>query len=224
MPSNTTSRGTLNEERKSSNRKTQRPPLFVSDEKGTEHDAMYAKGEDAAEESVDKPRIPYVFRIIIPLAICVGVALVASVYRIQWLLMVACVVAGISIIVYFISSRRRARYRTLSDKAHMEAQIADYRRDLLKTLEGYDVDRGMTNAEIEALVDEYRHHLEVENASLANVSIMGAFLALIRRNKGGDEGAGDAKASKKAKKAKKKPSRRKKETEKTERGDLADEG
>lgn len=188
MPSNTTSRGNLNEERKPERKRASRPPLFVSDEKGAEHDATYSKArKETAAVAEDKPMIPHVFELILPLSVCIGGAVVASVYHIQWLLMVSCVIAGIAVVIYFINSRRRARYRVMSDKANMEEQVADYRRDLMKTLEGYDVDRGMTNEEIEALVDEYRHHLEVENASLANVNIIGVIAALIRRNRKGGE-------------------------------------
>lgn len=190
MPSNSTARGTLNEQGTHNRKSHSRPPLFVSDEMGAEHDAMYAKDGNGATEEAKRVGIPQIFKLIVPIAVCVGIAIVASVYHIQWLLMTACVLAALSVIVYFISARRRDRYQALSDKETMDRQVAEYKRDLIKTLEGYDVDRGMSEAEIDAFVDEYRHHLEVENASLANASLIGTLMALLRRNKGKD-GAND---------------------------------
>lgn len=188
MPStNTASRGTLDgEQGKAKVRGNKRPPLFASDEKATEHDSVYATDGTTEGATGDKPRIPYVFELLLPLSVCIAGALVASAYGIRWLMMVSCIIAGIATILYFVNSRRRARYRSLSDAENMEQQIADYRRDLMKTLEGYDVDRGMTAAEIDALVDEYRHHLEVENASLANVSVTKVITSLFSR-KGKDK-------------------------------------
>lgn len=124
-------------------------------------------------------------------------------------MIVSSVLAGISVVIYFINSRRRARYRTLSSKETMDEQVASYRRDLLKTLEGYDVDRDMTASEIDALVDEYRHHLEVENASLANVNIFGVIGSLFRRKK--DKGDGDSESD--GKKTRRKATKREKKKE-----------
>lgn len=223
MPStNSTSRGELN--KKGTKRKRDaKPPLFASDESADEHDAKFTKREDAqvaAEE--DRPRIPYVFELILPLSICVGGAVVAMIYNIQWLMILSSILAALSVIIYFINSRRRARYRSMTNEEHMQEQIADYRRDLLKTLEGYDVDRDMTESEIDALVDEYRHHLEVENASLSNVNLLGVVGALLGRKKGDAEG--DAKPGRKTgRKASKRERRKAKKEKELSRGGLSDE-
>ena len=215
MPSmNTTSRGDLNKKSAKKKRDT-KPPLFASDEHADAHDAKFEKREDAKAETENKPRIPYVFELILPLSICVGGAVVAMIYNIQWLMILSSILAGLSVIIYFINSRRRARYRSMTNAENMREQIAEYRRDLLKTLEGYDVDRDMTESEIDALVDEYRHHLEVENASLANVNLFGVVGALFSRKKGN--------GSKDGKKTSKKERQKDKKKKELERGGLSDE-
>lgn len=198
-------RGNLNQEGTKSKRS--RPPLFASDEKANEHDAGHVDRVVEEERPESSSGIPHIFELILPLSVCIGGVTLASMYGIRWLLTLSCVLAAASVVIYFINSRRRARQRLLSDAETIEQEVAEYRRDLMKTLEGYDVDRGMSQEEIDALVQEYRHHLAVENASLANVNFFALIAALFRRNRD-EDGEGDGKRKgRKAKKAEKKTGR-----------------
>lgn len=200
MPNtNATERGKLDHGNKIPAKSHKRPPLFVSDEKGMEHDSMYSHSGQTSASDKGGFRLPHIFALILPLSACIAGALVSSAYNIRWLMMVSCVLGGVLVAGYFISSRRRDRYRSMSDEETMNQQVADYRRDLMKTLEGYDVDRGMTKEEIDALVDEYRHHLEVENASLMNLNIGRIVASVFRRGKG-DSKKGEKKHKKNEKK------------------------
>lgn len=200
-------------------RRQKKPPLFASDEEAARHDGERHRDErdEADTEAVGDAggsTLPHVLELIVPLSVCIGGVVAATIYGIRWLLTLSCIIASITVIIYFINSRRRAMLSAMTDAEAIEEKVSDYRRDLMKTLEGYDVDRGMTQSEIDELVEEYRHHLEVQNASLASVGILSVIGSLFRRNKADDGEGGGKKRGRRA---------RKQEKPRTGRGGLAGE-
>lgn len=150
--------------------RAKRPPLIASDADASRHD-----GEPAGEgrRAAGGP-LAY----LLVLVGAVAGAAIASSYRVTWALLLLGAVAAVDILMWASAAARGARARDAADVMRREEQLREYRRDLEATLVGYDVDRGMTQAEIDALVDEYRHYLDVRDASLLSASPMAIFKAL----------------------------------------------
>lgn len=124
----------------------------------------------AAQEAIRRSKLPATIVMVVLLAFAFSGAVFATLYRLTWLLFLSCVVGAAAVVVWFLRIRRQDRYEASVDAAARAEKVRAYRRDLEATLIGYDVDRDMTQEEIDELVAEYQHKLEVESTNLAKAS------------------------------------------------------
>lgn len=148
-----------------------RPPLVVTGD--IPEGARMAPQEgrstrrDAAGRDGSGRILPSSIGLVIPLVVSFAGIMFATMYRVPWLVIVSCIVAGITIAAWILHNRRQARWQESIDLDAREEKVKAYRRDLEETLIGYDIDREANDEQVEALVAEYRHKLEVESTNLA---------------------------------------------------------
>lgn len=102
--------------------------------------------------------------------IAVAVALAGGCYALgiwvnkSWLITLAFIII-VATVIFWIWQKRAST--SLTDE-QIEEAVVEYRRDLMKSYEGYDVEFDI--AEVNAAVEEYRELLIEENTSIAELS------------------------------------------------------
>lgn len=151
-------------------RKSRKPPLIVTDT-APEGTSVESRSSGTRRTTSSKNRLkgvlPSVVGMLIPLVVSFAGIMFATMYRVPWLVIVSCIIAGVTITAWILHRQHQVRWEESIDLSAREEKVRAYRRDLEETLIGYDIDGSVSEEQIEALVAEYRHKLEVESTNLA---------------------------------------------------------
>lgn len=163
-----------------------RPPLIVTDEVPEGMESAPRGGEvqrPAQSTGRIKAALPSVAGMLVPLVVSFAGIAFATMYRVPWLVVVSCAIAGITVAAWVLHRQRQVRWEESIDLSAREEKVKAYRRDLEETLIGYDIDGGVSEEQMEEMVAEYRHKLEVESTNLAVAGPVAIIRGLVKTRK-----------------------------------------